>query len=849
MQKNLWLLWVIILLSFGRLFAQKDSLKVSATSDSLHLAKQDSIKRVVIDSLKKQSDLELPIYYKAKDSIRYDVKNRFLYLYQDAFLKYDKMELKAYRIWVDWKANLIYAEGKWDSTLNNGQGGWTQTPVFKDEDDTYYAEKMTYNFKTKKGSIIYAKTNQEGEILKGDSIRVNPDKSFYIKSGLFTTCDHDPPHFYIHSQKLKVIPNKQIISGPLYMVMEDLPVPIIIPFGYFPLNKKRTSGIIFPQYGESERLGFFFQRMGYYWAFSKYADVLFKGDIYTKGSWQAGFESNYNIRYKMKGRIDFNRFREINGDIFDPDYSRSTLVKLSWQHTQNLGPFATLNANVNYTTNNYFRRATFFNPTNIFNNTIQSSVNFSKTFPNTPWSLTAALNATQYVDQKKVDLQVPSLNITRARTYPLKRKNPIGSPKWYEQIGLDYATSILNKINTYDSLLFSPEVWKQANNGIKQTVTLSTGFSFLKYIRISPNFAYNEYWYSKTIEKNFVDRPTTDTIIVDTLQRFRATRDYAFNTSFTTNLYGIFGQRNVKFRHTIRPSLTFSYRPDFAEPKYRNYRQVQTNDAGEYALYSIYEQAVLGGPPQGKQQLISLSIANVLEMKLPPAKNDTTQKPQPRKYILIDNFGLNMSYNRAADSLKLSSLTFNFRNNILDNRININANTTLDPYTFVEVSSNAFRKINRFYWDDKKRLGRFTNWNVSIGTTFKTKDDKQKQAPKDSLQKLYEPFRFPLSLNLSYNLNYDRPFHQYTLSQTLRADASLNLTKKWTININTGYDFTNKQMAYTSVSVVRDLHCWEMRFNWIPFGQFKSYNLTINVKSQTLQDLRVQKRRVWQDNF
>lgn len=828
----------------------------SAFSDSLLKAKQDSLKSVFLDSLKKKSDLESPLKYSAKDSIVFDVKERILYLYNEATLKYQTMDLKAHKIWVNWKENLIYAEGIWDSTMNQGEGGWKETPVFKDNEDTYYAEKMKYNFKTKKGSILQAKTNQEGDVLIGDSIRVNPDKSFFIKDGKFTTCDHDPPHFYIQSSKLKVIPNSKIISGPLFMVVEKLPIPIIIPFGYFPLNKKRTSGIILPQYGESERLGFFFQRMGYYWAFSQYADVFFKADIYTKGSWQVGFETNYNKRYVMKGRIDFNRFREVNGDPLDPDYSRSNLTKLTWQHTQTMGPFATLNANVNYTTNNYFRRATFFNPTNIFNNTVQSSVNLSKIFPNTPWSLTAAANAIQYVDQQKIDLQFPTVNINRARTFPFKRKNKIGDSKWYEQIGLDYNTSLINRINTYDSLLFRPEIWKEMNNGVKQTAAVSTGFSLFKYIRINPSINYNEYWYAKTIRKQFVERDVSDTIVVKPVNDFKATRDYSFNTSMTTNLYGIFGFPNLRFRHTLRPNISFVYRPDFAEPKYKNYQTVQINRSGEQATYSIFEQSVLGGPPSGKQQLITFGLANVLEMKIPPAKNDTSAKKDARKYIIIDNFGLNASYNRAADSLRWSNLTFNLRNNILDNKININVNSTLDPYHFVP-KGNGFVRVNTFYFDEKKKLGRFTNWNVSIGTSIQSKNQKtskisQKITKKrdiDSLYKQYAVFKIPMNLNLSYNLNYDRPFHDYVITQTLRADGNIQFTPKWGININTGYDLVKKKMAYTNVSITRDLHCWELRFNWIPFGQFKSYNMTINVKSQTLQDLRLQKRRVWQDNF
>ncbi len=835
------------------LISVKDSLVLS---DSLHKVRQDSLRAVFVDSLKKKSDLESPLKYAAKDSIVFDVKNRVLYLYNGASLKYQSMDLQAHKIWVEWKENLIYAEGLWDSTLNNGQGGWKNTPIFKDGEDTYYSEKMKYNFKTKKGSILQVKTNQNGDVLLGDSIRMNPDKSVFIKDGKFTTCDHDPPHFYIQSSKLKVVPNSKIVSGPLFMVVENLPIPIIVPFGYFPLNKKRTSGIVFPQYGESERLGFFFQRMGYYWAFSKYADVFFKADIYTKGSWQLGFETNYNKRYTMKGRIDFNRFREINGDKLDPDYSRSNLTKLTWQHTQTMGPFATLNANVNYTTNNYFRRATFFNPTNIFNNTVQSSVNFSKIFPNTPWSLTAAANAIQYVDQQKVDLQFPTININRARTFPLKRKNKVGDAKWYEQIGLDYNTSIVNRINTYDSLLFRPDIWKEMNNGIKQTAGVSTGFSVLKYIRINPSFSYNEYWYLKTIQKEFIERDISDTIIVKPINGFKATRDYAFNTSMTTNLYGIFGTPNVRFRHTVRPNISFVYRPDFSESQYKNYSTVQTNRLGDIAKYSIYEQSVLGGPPAGKQESINFGMANVLEMKLPPAKNDTSAKKEARKLILIDNFGVNGGYNRVADSLKWSNFTFNFRNNVLDNRININVNTTLDPYHF-EAKGNGFVRVNKFYFDEKKRLGRFTNWNISVGTNFQSKNQKAskwselntQKRETDSLFKQYAVFKIPVNLNLSYNLNYDRPFHDYKVTETIRADGSIQFTPKWGININTGYDLRTKKMAYTNVSITRDLHCWELRFNWIPFGQFKSYNMTINVKSQTLQDLRLQKRRVWQDNF
>lgn len=825
---------------------------VQAQIDSV---RTDSVRTVKIDSVKYSSAFDAKVQYTARDSIVFDLKSNKLYLYGDAHLVYTDMDLKADKIWIHMDESLIFAEGSWVDSTDSFIGN----PVFKDGADTYLVEKMAYNYKTKKGRIAYAKTNNNGDIMMLDTAKVLPDKSFFVKDGKFTTCDADTPHFHISSKRMKVVPNDQVISGPLKMVIEGVPLPIILPFGFFPFSSKRKSGIILPTYGESANRGFFLRGMGFYWAISDYIDFKITADIFTLGGYNLSLVSNYNKRYVAQGNFELTRSYQVLNEKTDPDYSTQTTNFVRWTHNQTFSPTARLTSNVRFGTQTFLRN-TSYNVSDYLQSNLNSSIAYQKSFPNSPFSLSASFNADQNLQTGENSISLPNVAVNMARINPLKRKNRVGDVKWYEQIGVSWNADVKNQINLPDSLLFLPDQWKNFRNGMSQNLNISNGFKILKYINISPSVYLREFWYLKSIEKDKIailkNNELVDSVFNVQNYGFKTGREFGANLALNTNIYGVspaMGKSKMQFRHTLQPSLGLNYHPDFAENQWGYYKQHPTDTTGKIK-YSIFEESVIGGPPQGESKTLGFALNNIFEMKrLPIAKKDSVQK-EFKRTRLIDNFGVSGSYNFGADSCKLSPIQADFRTNFLDNLINFNARASLDPYAWDTLGA----RINVWNYDRTKKILRFTQGQITIGTqlrpeTFKKKDSKTpKKQNNPALQGLYDSymdFDIPWTVNANFSLFYVVQPKGFTVTKTINVSGDFNLTPKWKVGYNTGYDFVQKKLTFTNFNISRDLHCWQATFSWIPFGFRQSYLLTIQVKAQTLQDLKLTKRRDWQDQF
>jgi lipopolysaccharide assembly outer membrane protein LptD (OstA) len=850
-----------------------DTTAKDTTRKPLTKAQKDSL---TIDSLKKNADLAYKLEYSASDSIVLDMKDQAMYMYQDGKTVYDVQTLQAHRIRVAWKENMIYAKGIPDST-----GNLIGTPVVKEKEDTYYAEEMAYNMRTRKGKITLAKTNQKGDIVSGQIIKRNPDNTFYIRDGSFTTCDADHPHFYIRAKKIKMIPNDRIISGPLYMVMADVPIPIVVPFGYFPFRTKRSSGLIMPSYGRTNDRGFFFRNMGFYWAASEYFDVRFLGDIYTNGSWRMNVASDYISRYGPKGAISLEYSNEFLNSPGDPDFRPNSGFFVNWRHDQPLSPTGRLTANVRVGSSNFLQRNRFDVNQNL-QNSLQSSVSYTKSFPRYGWNLTSTIESRQNLAQQRNDLTLPTIVLNKDRIFPFKKAVPTGKTKWFEQIGVQYSTELQNRLaNAHDSIMFQPEMWKEFRNGMQHRAGVNTNFKLFKFFTLTPNFNYNERWYlestERTYQNRFVDttinsRDTTffvEEVRTKDIPGFVAARD--FNTSMTMNtiLYGYLitnSKRKRAFRHVVTPTFSYNFTPDFSDNVWGAYRTVQTNERGGTLTYSRFERGIFGGPGRGMQQTLSFALSNQVQMKYlsdkEQAKSDTGKKKF--SYItLVDNLGTNLSYNFAADSLNLSTIPVSFRNNILNNLINLNASLNFDPY---KIDTVIDRRVNTFTWQNG-RFPTLTNASFAIAFTLKPKEKKKdevKPAPnsenrelteKEKLMKRYSPFEWKWNLSFNYTANvtnqYQRQLNAFkeNIIHSLNVNGNLAVTKNWNMSGTSNYDFATRRVGTSSITITRNLHCWEMSFNATPFGRFQRYLLTINVRANTLKDLKLEKRREWQDLF
>lgn len=838
---------------FILLFVNANANRISLSADSTKLSDTISFSpkiKVAKDSLEAQ------VIYSCRDSINFEVDSQKVYLFGDAKVEYKNIKLDAEFIIFDWKNNLIIAEGRKDSS-----GNPIGDPVFT-EDQQYQAKKIIYNYRSKKGKISQLIT-QEGEgYVHGKKVKKNEEDELFIKGAKYTTCDSEDPHFYIAVSRLKVIPDKKIISGPAILKIEDVPTPLFLPFGFFPIKKGRRSGILLPEYGSDEERGFFLDQGGYYFALSEYFDLTLRGAIYTRGSWKGYAATNYNTLYKYNGNANISYSYFKNGDqLIKKDFFVSKDFKVNWTHRQDpkARPNSTFSADVHFGTSK-FDKLNSYEPDLVQTNGYNSSINYSKRWNNRPYTFNFGASQSQNLQSGQVNITLPRMDFSVSTFSPLKRKKNLGEPRWYEKINTGYTFNAENTISENDSVLFkNDETLKNMKNGFKHSIPIYTSFKVFKHWTLTPRFDYTELWYLKTIRKSWVDDDSDTTnwgyVKDSTVEKFKTARFFSTSAALSTQLYGMLAFKKGKIkaiRHVLTPSLNFGYRPDFSNNSWYFSYQADSSK-GNIKPYSIYEGGIYGGPPTGRSASVGLNIGNNLEMKV-FSKKDTVNNT--KKIKLLEALNFSASYNFIADSINLSDISISGRTTLFE-KMAVNFGAIYTPYIIDNITN---RKINRFQWDENKKLARLTSANITTGTTFnsKKKEINQEELSAEEAEMLgrfnkkYSEFYVPWSFGFNFGLSVTKSFSNQkdTVVKTpfLSFNFMLNPTSKWIIKVNSGYDFTKNDLTYTSVSIDRDLHCWEMKFNWIPFGNVR-YSVQINVKSSLLQDLKLTKKKNWTGGY
>lgn len=858
------------LLLDGNMFLIPDSLRPDTLPDYTQLPAFDTPK----PEAPQQGSafiLDAKVEYSAKDSIIFNMKQQKVYMYGDVKITYQDIYLEAAYVEINFSTNELFAKGLPDSL-----GQIVGNPMFKELEQSFTSKAMTYNFTTKKGRIIQVITQEADGFLHGAVVKKMEDNIVHICDGKYTTCSLEHPHFEIRFNRAKVYPKDKIITSSAWLVIEGVSTPLILPFGFFPNKRGQANGILMPSYGESSGRGFFLENGGFYWGINEYVDLAIRGDIYSRGSWALKTESQYRRRYKYSGRLSLNYAENIESEKGLPDYSKNKDFRVAWSHTQDpkARPNSSFSASVNAGSSKFNR----YNPVSAndyLNNTMQSSISYSTSLFGGKMNMTTSARHNQNTSNHDLSISLPDISLSMNRVYPFRKKIRKGELKWYENIGVTYNSNMRNELNTKDTLLFEPGTLNNMRNGIQHQASMSQSSKILKHFTLTNSINYSEKWYLKTFRQNWFPTGVSSNgkligeVRTDTIDGFRAARDASFSTSMNTTIYGMlqFKKGPLKaVRHVVRPSIGFSMRPDYGNPFFNYYGSYYNGALDREMRYSYFTGTMFGGPPDGRSGAINFSLGNNLEMKV-RSKKDTLNGE--RKIVLIESFNISSSYDIARDSLRFSDLSLSGRTRLF-NKIDITYASQWTPY---QTDTNGF-KINRFIWEDGK--SRFlklknTRWGTNFSYQFKptTKkgvagnpgimNDPSIRGTAEELHSIldnpdaYVDFSIPWNFGFSYTFTYSNDVNQITgektskIIQTLNFNGDVNLTPKWKIGFRSGYDFDNKAITYTSVDIYRDLHCWDLSINWIPFGARKSYMMTLKVKAAVLQDLKLTKRNQFWD--
>ncbi len=861
----------------------------------------DSIR---LDSLNRQraNGINSPVQYTANDSLVYDATSKTAKLYGQSTVKYENMDLAAEKIHMSIDSSLVHATGAKDPADTTGNT-LTGNPIFTMGSDKYESDTMAFNFKTKKGLISKVYTQQEDGFLQSQLSKRNANGDIYLQHGRYTTCDAKHPDFYIALSRAKVRPGKDVVFGPAYLVVADVPLPLAIPYGFFPFTKSYSSGFIMPTYGDESARGFYLRDGGYYFAINDKWDLKLLGEIYTKGSWGVSAASNYNKRYRYSGSFYFSYQDTKNGDKGMPDYTKQTSFKVQWSHRQDskANPYSSLSASVNFATSSYERNNlnSLYNPQTLTQSTRTSSVSWSTTFSSIGLSLSSTANLSQNMRDSSIAMTLPDLNISLSRFYPFKRKHVVGDERWYEKISMSYTGQISNSINTKEDKLMHSNLIKDWRNGWNHNIPISGNFTLFNYINVSPSFNFRDRMYTHKVMQSW--DAANQRVQNDTIYGFNNVYDYNFSIGLSTKLYGffvpnrkIFGDKFQTIRHVITPTISYSYAPDFSARHYGYYKTYQkTNPDGSVELveYSPYNGQLYGVPGKGRTGNISFDLSNNVEMKIKSDKDSTGIK----KISLIDELGLAMSYNMAAKEKPLSDLTMRIRLKWWKN-YTFNMNAVFASYAY-ELDENGHPYVgNHTLWGMGK-FGRFqgTSQNFSFTLTpdkikkwfggGSDEDDKKKKnkddeegidtdiesnvddtmvnAQRGAKKKSgggkaetdkdgYMRFSMPWSLTFGYGItmrentsgkfNTKSMRYPYKFSQNLNVSGNIRLSDGWNISFSSGYDFDQHDLSMTTASLQRDLHCFNMSCS-VVLAPYTSYNFSFRCNASTLTDaLKYDKR-------
>ena len=868
-----------------------------AIDDSLAL---DSINR------KRKNGIDSPVEYEAEDSLTYEGATGLAHLYGNSSVKYQDMDLKSDKIYMNLDSSLVHATGSKDTT-----GNVFGTPVFVMGSDTYESDTMAFNFKTKKGLISGVYTQQDEGFLTSEISKRNDKGEMFLMHGKYTTCDHPHPDFYLALSRGKVRPGKDAVFGPAYLVVADVPLPFAVPYGFFPFTKSYSSGLIMPTYGDETERGFYLRDGGYYFAISDKMDLKVLGEIYTKGSWGLSAASNYRKRYRYSGSFFASYQNTINGEKNMPDYMKQTSFKIQWSHRQDAkaNPFRTISASVNFATSSYEKNnlTSMYNPQSYAQTTRTSSVSMTNTFSSIGLTLSSTMNLSQNMKDSTISMTLPDLNISVSRFYPFKRKKAAGKEKWYEKISMSYTGQLSNSINTKEDKLLHSSLTRDWRNGMRHSIPISGNFTLFGYLNINPSLNFTDRMYTNKVKKSWDEVRQTE--VNDTIDGFYNIYDWTMSVSASTKLYGffipskkIFGDKIQAIRHVFTPQVSFNYAPDFSSSRYGYYDSYQRTDAeGNVTLveYSPYSGGLYGVPGKGKTGSISMDISNNIEMKIKSDADTTGFK----KISIIDELGASMSYNMATDIRPWSDLSTRLRLKLTKSyTLNLNAvfatyayeldekgNPRLSEHTtlYSQGKFGRFQGIsqNLSYTLDNTKVGNFIKWlkGEKVEKNDKNKrnrddlDDEDEEddfnretneddtmqkgqhgARKENAGKAetdddgYMKFSMPWSLSFGYGItmrentsgdfDYDKMRYPYSFSQTLNVSGNVRISDGWNISFSSGYDFENHKISMTTASLGRDLHCFNMSCS-VVLAPYTSYNFSFRCNAATLTDaLKYDKR-------
>ncbi|WP_460189018.1 putative LPS assembly protein LptD [Urechidicola sp. KH5] len=854
--------------------AQNTVLKSSLRSVNQTIINRDSIAAQPIDSLsldsipKPKGALDNIVTHNAKGRITEDFTQTLITLYDEAEVDYGDVNIKAGHITINHETNIITAYGIKDST------GYSQRPIVNQAGQESTHDTIKMNYKTERLIAWGTDASLEGfETHTSITKKVN-DSTIYVRDIILTTSKKSPPDYHIKINSGKMIPEKKIVAGTSQMYIAEVPTPVVLPFAYFPLTKGRSSGLILPSYGNSREQGFFLQNGGYYLALSDYFDLAITGDIYTNSSWALGAQSSYVVRYKFSGGFNIRYENLYSGIRGLDDFAQSSNYNIRWNHSQDskANPNSRFSASVNLGSSKYYRQSlNEYNSNSFLNNTLNSSVSWQKRFVGSPFNMSASMTHSQNTNTESIIMNLPSMQLSMDRIYPFAPKNG-SKTNAFHNMGVVYNMRGDYRINTSDEEFFKREMFEDARAGIQQDVALSTNMKIAKHFTLSPNARYQEVWYFDKVEKNY-DNDLAE-IVTDTIRGFTSFREYNVGASISTTLYGDLKLKKGRLeavRHTMRPSISYTYRPDFGF----YYEEVQqSSDPLDLIEYSPFETGIYGGPSTGLSNSIGIAIANTLEAKVKPKDSTETES---KKIKLLNNLNLATSYNMAADSLKWSPLSMNTGANLFNNKMVINLRATLDPYA-IDVNG---RKIDKFNIDNGGSLFRLTNAGLTANytlnnDTFKKGGDKSTNSnaggtsqrdptgsdgifgenmtasndPSNNNDegdtkkaKLYNA-EIPWSMRLAYAFNYNNTARQNEVaSHSIMFSGDVELTPKWQVGFSSGYDIKQGGFTYTQLRFNRDLDSWQMNFNWVPFGPRTTYNFYIGIKSGILSDVKYDQRQ------
>ena len=884
-----------LLLNLDSLKAQFDREHGIAPSHSGAIQWNDSVAAAEdsIQKSQKKNALEAPVVYEAKDSITFFMKEKNAFLYGDANVKYQKIDLKSENIKMNMDSSIVHAVGALD-TLGNKFG----EPIFKDGGDEYKMETLSYNFKTKKAFISNIYTEQEEGFITAQEAKKGDDGAYYTRRGTYTTCDEEHPHFYIAMSRMKVRPGKSVFSGPAWLVVEDVPLPLALPFAYFPITSTYSSGFIMPTYGDESTRGFYLRDGGYYFAISDYMDLKLTGEIFTKGSWGIGAQTTYKRRYKYSGNFYFNYQVTKEGEKNLPDYLETKNFKVQWSHRTDpkASPNSSFSASVNFATQSYEKNnlTSLYNPTSYSQSTRTSSISYSHSFQKIGLSLSSSFNIMQNMRDSTISLTMPSLSLSLSRFYPFKRKHAAGKERWYEKISVHYTGTLSNSITTQEDKLLHSSLVKDWKNGMRHNIPISASFNILKYINVTPTLNYTERWYTNKVMQSWDD--VNNHVVRDTIYGFNRVFDYNLTLSANTKLYGmytphpkVFGKKLKVVRHVLTPSVSFSYAPDFGDSKWGYWKTyTRTDEEGNVTLvsYSPYAGSLYGTPSQGKSGIVSFDMSNNIEAKILD-RNDSI-----KKISIIDEIGASLSYNLAAKTQPWSNLSTRLR--LKWGKTTFNMNAVFQTYAY-EFDKNGNVVVgNRTEWS-YGRWGRFQGMSKNLSYTFNNQsfkkikqsimrllgkgkdieeeenladanadeeeqdaddletniDDPNKKGQKKASQTEgldedgYMKFQMPWSFSISYGLtmaedrtkdiNVKTMRYPYSFTQNLNFSGTLKLSSNWNCSFASGWDFTNKEISMTTVNISRDMHCFNISCGLV-FGPFTSYHISLRANASTLTD-------------